>query len=370
MLLKLLIAAAIAAPLFSQPAGAPPPELARRYANLAAAEPANADARANYGVLLYFQGEYAKAAAELRQALKLRPGLWKIQALLGLAEKRLGRLAQARADLEKAFAQLQEEKLRVETGMELIEIYYGSGELEKAAGAANALRRLRPADPDILYVAHRIYSELADETMLSLSMAAPKSARMHQAMAHELARQGNSDGAIVHYREALKLDPNVPGAHFELAEMLNGASGSAGELEAEREYKAALQANPFDAKSACRLGEIAAKRSETQAAYTHYARAVELAPDDLDANLGLARALIAMKQPEKAEPLLKRAVKIDPTHAIAHYRLAALYRSSGRLEEARVELAEFQKYKEMKERLKQIYGEMRLKPAGEERPDE
>lgn len=384
----MFVYAAVAVSAFCQSAAGPPPQLAtrfrqaqalmaanqpaaaaREYAAILALEPGNVEARGNLGVLLYFQGEYAKAASELRQALKLRPNLWKIQALLGLAEKRTGRLAQARSDLEKAFAQLQEEKLRVETGMELIEIYYAAGDLEKAGAVATTLRRLKPADPDILYTAQRIYAGLADESMLALSMAAPKSARMHQAMAHELARQGDDQGAIAHYREALKLDPDVPGGHFELAEMLNGASAGAGQDEAEREYKAALTANPFDAKSECRLGEIAAKRNEAQAAYAHYARALELQPNDLDANLGLARALISLKQPDKAEPVLKRAVQIDPTHAIAHYRLAALYRSAGRSEEARSELADFQKYKEMKERLKQIYSEMRLKPAKEERPD-
>jgi tetratricopeptide (TPR) repeat protein len=346
-----------------------PEAAAREFAAVLALDPGNVDARGNLGVLLYFQGDYTKASSHLRQALKLGPTLWKIQALLGLAEKRAGHWTPARADLEKAFTRLQEEKLRVETGMELIEIYYASGDLEKAAAVVTVLRQLKPADPDLLYTAVRIYADLADEAMLSLSMAAPKSARMRQAMAHELARQGDNDGAIAHYREALKIDPRIPGGHFELAEMLNSASGGSGQQEAEREYKAALAVNPFDAKAECRLGEIAAKRNEAQAAYAHYTRALELQPDDLDANLGLARALIALKQPEKAEPLLERAVRLEPTHAIAHYRLASLYRSAGRTDEARRELADFQKYKQMKERLKQIYGEMRLKPAREERPD-
>ncbi len=346
-----------------------PDAAAREFAAVVALEPGNADARGNLGVLLFFRGEYAKASAQLRQALKLRPALWKIQALLGMSEKRTGQLGLAQADLEKAFAHLEEEKLRVETGMELIEIYYASGDLDKAAGVVKTLRQIRPADPDILYTAYRIHSSLADESMLGLSMAAPKSARMHQAMAHELARQGSEEAAIAHYREALKADPQLPGAHFELAEMLNGASVAAGQEEAEREYRAALAVNPFDAKSECRLGEIAAKRNEPKAAYAHYLRALELQPNDLEANLGLARALVALQQPEKAEPLLERAVRIEPTHAIAHYRLAALYRSAGRAEDARRELAEFQKYKQMKERLKQIYSDMRIRPGKEERPD-
>jgi tetratricopeptide (TPR) repeat protein len=346
-----------------------PEPAAREFAAIVALDPKNIDARGNLGVLLFFRGDYAKASLQLREALKLGPTLWKLQALLGMSEKRTGQLAPAQSDLEKAFPQLQEEKLRIQTGMELIEMYYGAGDLDKATGVVSVLRQLRPTDPDILYTAHRIYSDLADESMLTLSMAAPKSARMHQVMAHEMARQGNNEGAIVQYREALKIDPQLPGIHFDLAELLNGSSVAAGQEEAQVEYKAALAVNPFDAKSECRLGEIAAKRNDPKAAYAHYSRALELQPGDLDANLGLARALISMKQPEKAEPLLQRAVRLDPTQAIAHYRLAALYRSMGRTEDARRELADFQKYKRMKERLKEIYSGMRLKPVKEERPD-
>ena len=47
---------------------------------------------------------------------------------------------------------------------------------------------------------------------------------MHQAMAHELAKQGHTAEAIENYRAALKIDPQLPGLHFELAEMLRTVS--------------------------------------------------------------------------------------------------------------------------------------------------
>jgi len=84
-------------------------------------DPNNVDARGNLGVLLFFQGEYRDAVPQLRAALKLQPTLWKIQALLGMSEKRSGDIKRARADLEKAFPKLQEEKTRIETGMELVD---------------------------------------------------------------------------------------------------------------------------------------------------------------------------------------------------------------------------------------------------------
>src|ERR1700683_308611 len=110
------------------------PDLAaREYDVILALDPNNVDARGNLGVVRFFQGNYAKAIPELRGALHLRPALWKTQALLGMAEKRTGDMVSARTDLEQAFPQVQDEKLRVETGMELIEIYYGANDLDKAA---------------------------------------------------------------------------------------------------------------------------------------------------------------------------------------------------------------------------------------------
>ena len=191
------------------------PDLAaREFSAIVALDPNNVDARGNLGVLLFFQRDFANAAQQLRSALQLQPTLWKVQALLGMSEKRIGQPANAQIDLEKAFAQLTDEKIRIQTGMELIELYYGAGALDKAAAVVSVLRQLKPTDIEILYTAHRIYLDLADESMLSITMLAPDSARMHQLMAHEAARQGNTDGAIAQYREALKIDPKDSGASF------------------------------------------------------------------------------------------------------------------------------------------------------------
>jgi Tfp pilus assembly protein PilF len=346
------------------------PDLAaREFSAMVALDPNNIDARGNLGVLLFFRGDFANAAEQLRAAVQLQPTLWKVQALLGMCEKRIGQTANAQLDLEKAFSQLTEEKIRVQTGMELIELYYGAGALDKAAAVVSVLRQIKPTDIDILYTAHRIYLDLADESMLSITMLAPDSARMHQLMAHEAARQGNTEGAIAQYREALKIDPKTPGLHFELAEALSGSKQPSDREEVERQYRAALAANPFDEKSECRLGDIAARQSDLKTAAAHYSRALELQPNDPDANLGFAKTLISVKQPEKAIPLLEHAVQLEPFNATIHYHLSVLYRKAGRADDANRELAEFRRLRGMKTRLDQVYQAMRIQPAGQERAD-
>src|ERR1700738_3862425 len=90
------------------------PDLAiPEFRAIVALDPNNVDAQGNLGVLLFFQGGYADAIPPLRTALRLHPGLSKIQALLGMAEKQTGNGKSALTDLEKSFPKLQEERIQI-----------------------------------------------------------------------------------------------------------------------------------------------------------------------------------------------------------------------------------------------------------------
>ena len=78
----------------------------------------------------------------------------------------------------------------------------------------------------------------------------------------------------------------------------------------------------------------------------------KLQPSDPEANIGLAKVFMTMDQPQKAEPLLQHALQLDPTSAVAHFRLSTIYRQTGRTADAKHELEEYQKYKQMKEKLR------------------
>jgi tetratricopeptide (TPR) repeat protein len=346
------------------------PELAAdEFRAIVAVDPNNVDARGNLGAVLFFQGAYAKAVPQLRAAVNLRPTLWKTQALLGIAEKRTGDVKAARGDLEKAFPKVQDKKIRIDTGMGLIEIYSGAGDLDKAASIVADLRKMEPTDENVLYTAYRIYSDLAAESVLSLSIVDPNSARIHQAIAHELAKRGDTPGAIENYRAAIKLDPKLPGIHFELAEMLSTLSNEESRAEAEKEYDAALEINPSDEQAESRLGDIALQRDDLQEANARFGKALQLQPNDAEANVGLAKVFMTMDQPKRAEPLLLHAIELDPTNPLAHFRLSTVYRQTGRTAEAKAELEQYQKYKQMKEKLRGVYHDLHQQQGKDENVD-
>jgi Tfp pilus assembly protein PilF len=334
-----------------------------------ALDPENVDAQANLGVLLFFQGKAADSIPHFRAALKGQPGLTKIQGLLGMAESRTLDFANARKDMEAALPALQDQRFQVQLGLELVGLYTQSGDLEKAAAVIARLRQVAPDSAEVLYAAYRTYSDLAGESMLALSLAAPESAQMHQLLAHENTRQGNTSGAIAQYRKAIAIDPHLPGVHFELAELLRTSSDETIKKEAEQEYRAALLENSQDEKAVLRLAELDSQKGNTEQSYKEYTKAVELQPADAEAKLGLAKTLIAMNQTDMALALLEDTVKLEPTNATAHYRLATLYRKMGRVDDAKREVELYQKFKEMKEKLRALYKELQTQPK-EIRADE
>ena len=322
---------------------------------IASLDPKNLNARANLGVLLFFDGRYAEAIPHMRAATELKPDLWRIQALLGMAERRTGERAQAATDLERAFANLDDKKIRVDAGLELIELYSAASELEKALAIAIKLQELAPENPQVLFVTYHISRQLMDQTLMNVIRVAPDSAEMHMIMAAELARQGNDTDAIARYREAIGLNPKLPGAHFELAELLRTSSDPALNAQAEEQYRAAIRVNENDQKSWRQLGDIMAAKGDLKTAEQYYKRALAIEPGDSAAKTGLAVIFSSTDRTDQAIAVLETAVTDDPTNTAAHYRLSVLYRRAGRTADSEREMAAYNRYMELRDKVDRAY---------------
>ncbi len=337
---------------------------ATEFSAVLALDPRNAEAHVNLGVIAFSQGDYRAASQHLRKALAVRPFIMQAQALLGICEKRLGNRS-AQALLESSFSKLTDTKLRTQVGMELIGLYYQQGASEHAIPVVQKLVDLNPDDVDILYMAQRLYGELAEDTLNKLAVLAPGSARMQQVIAERLVNAGDLKGAIEHYKKALEIDPRLPGVHYELAQAIleSSPSDSPARAEAERELETAITTEGDSAKVQCELGKIALLRSNSEQAHTHYARAFALDPNDTEAQLGLGRALMTMEKVQEARKYLEMAVKSDPLNGAAHYRLALAYKRLQMADEAQREMHLFQEIKKAKDQVKALYRQMNSQPS-------
>jgi len=336
-----------------------PNSAAREFHAVLALDPKNAEAQANLGVIAFSQRDYQKASQYLRNALAIDPSLAKTQALLGICERRLGQPS-AQALLEKAFPKLKDKNLQIQTGMELAGIYSQQGNFDRTASVMRSLVDLDPDNVEILYMAQRVYSDLADDTLNKLAILAPGSARMQQVIAQRLINAGDLKGATGHYNRALEIDPKLPGVHYELAETILEASPTDPEAQsqAEKELESAVKLDGDSARTECMFARIAARRSDLDGAFAHYTRALVLNPGDVEAQLGLGRLLASRDRPQEAVKYLRMAVQADPLNAEAHYRLASVCRKLQLTDEAAREFRLFQEIKQTRNVIRELYRQM------------
>ena len=344
-----------------------PDSAVKEFEAVLALDPGNAEANANLGVIAFFKRDYKNAAPYLRKALAMDSSLAKTQALLGICERRLGQPS-AQALLEKSLPKLKDKNLQIQAGMELAGIYDQQGNLDRTASVMRSLVDLDPDNVEILYMAQRVYSELADDTLNKLAILAPRSARMQQVIAERLINAGDLKEATVRYRKALEIDSRLPSVHYELAEAILESSPNDPQAQsaAEKELEAALKSDGDSARTECMFARIAARRSDPDGAYAHYNRAFALNPGETEAQIGLGRLLASMDKTQEAAKYLRMAVQSDPLNGEAHYRLASVCRKLELKDEAAKEFRLFREIKQTKESLKELYRQMNKNPPERE----
>jgi tetratricopeptide (TPR) repeat protein len=329
-----------------------------------ALDPKNAEAYANLGVIAFFQRDYQKASAYLRKALAIDPSLVKTQALLGICERRLGDPS-ARELLEKSFPKLKDKPMRLQAGLELAALYDQQGDPGATASVMRSLVDLDPDNVDVLFMAQRVYSELADDTLNKLAVLAPGSARMQQVIAEHLVNGGDLRQAIEHYKKALQIDPRLHGVHFELGEAILQSSplDAGAQAEAQKEFEAAVSVDGDTAKTECEFGTIALSQSRQDQAFAHYQRAYQLDPHEIQAQLGMAKLLRMQEKWQEAVKYLQMAVQSDPLNGSAHYQLGTAYRHLQMEDMAQKEMLLSQDIKKTKDQVEDLYRQMNRRPT-------
>jgi len=328
----------------------------REFRAILALDPTNSEAHAKLGFVLFIRGDWVDAAVNLQQALKSRPDLANAQAVLGMCEERLGNPEEARKSLQQVFPKLVPGSLKTQAGLDLAEILYESGDLNRAVDVVRVLLPLDPKNADVLYTVARVYADLANRSRDALILAASDSGRTHQLMAEFLINTGDTHAAIIQFRKALELAPTLGGVHYELGEALLLDSREPPSLDAaEKEFRTALAENPSDANAEYRLGTVCSLRKDYKAAVKYYTRALQLWPDNAHAEQELGWAWFKLGDSDKGLEHLVAATRLDPLFPTAHYQLGTVFRQLGREADSHRQLAVFEKLEDSRKQIDQVY---------------
>jgi len=277
-----------------------------------AAVPADASLRMEYSRVLFNRSKFLLAKQQAQEAVRLDPQSPQAILLLGQVLYQLRDYAGARTQIESAWSKNPE----FGTGYLL-----GKTELllkdERAARAIFAAMLRQWGDTDVNHIfLGRAYSQA-----------------------------GYADEAATEFRRALELNPQVRGAHYQLALSYLREDEAAGYDKAIPELRAELALNPDDFSSHYMLGYIATKQSKWDEAERELLRAVALRPKDVASLLALADTYSATNRPKDAEPVLRQALELAGNNtsqeiARAHYLLGRiLLAQPGHQDEAKKELA-------------------------------
>ncbi len=314
-------------------------EAAQAWRTVIAKNPGDAGAYASLGIVLSKQNKYDEAVAAYKKALALDPKLpASVQLNLGLAQFKRNHFAAAVGPFKSV---LDREPQNMQARTLLGFTYYG---MKQFADAAKQLRVSVDANPENVQLRQFLAQSCLWARNHDCALAEfrkilekdPNSAAAHMLMGQALDGLEKTPDAIAEFQAAAKVSPKEPNVHFGLGYLY---WKSRRYDEAAREFQAELANDPNHAQSMAYLGDIQLKKDNPEKAIPLLRKAIELQRDLRFAYIALGTALTAQKQYPEALAILQQAVKLDPAQADAHYRIARVYQATGKTEEAQKEFA-------------------------------
>jgi protein O-mannosyl-transferase len=153
----------------------------------------------------------------------------------------------------------------------------------------------------------------------------------HGGFADALTRMGQFSKAIYHYEQALKINPALPKAYYNIGNALEKMDRP---QEAIKYYQQALQLKPDFSLAHYNLGVLLTQTGRPQEAIEHYREALRLNPDDPEVYNNLGVALVKTGRPGDAIEYYRQAVKLKPDFTNAYLNLALAFAKTHQPSEA------------------------------------
>jgi len=143
-------------------------------------------------------------------------------------------------------------------------------------------------------------------------------ATAHNSLGSALARRGQIDEAIAHFRKASEIKPDYAEAHNNLGSALAGRERLD---EAVAHFQKALEIKPDYASAHCNLGLALAHRGQLDEAVTHFQKALEIKPDSVEAHSNLGIVLAGRGRLDETIAHFQKALEVKPDDVDARQNL-------------------------------------------------
>jgi len=304
-------------------------------------DPNSWESRFNLSLALLQKHEPARAARELKVAVRIKP------------DDPLGHIAlgEALGELGQNDAAVEEFKFALKSDSKSVPALDGLAKAliaQKRYSAAIAHLKDAPADPvlqDDLAVAYSSNGDVAEAVKLlaQLVQQNPSSADRHARLGIAYTQETQFRQAVDEFREALRLDPSNDVTRVSYVKALIILAEFQTALPDIQNY---FQRKPHDFDALYLMGVVDRGLGNYAAAEPLLKHAVALNPNHYDSRYNLGFVLAKLGRPQEALVQLEKAVQLNSASSEARFQLAAVLRSLGQEQRADKELDDFQEEKQ------------------------
>lgn len=276
------------------------------------------------------QGQTTAAFQLYRRALERAPSQRGLHAGVAEVYRRTGHAdwAALEEDKEKSLA-------KADCARDVLECAFAAAKHREVLAASSKLE-----SPTEAYWLARSANALAVEAFGRLT-ALPPSAPSHEWTAEMQRNEGRYAESAEEWRKAITLAPGEPRLRLELAVTLRLNQDLAG---AQQVLEGLLRERADSPEASYLLGDVLLARQQPEPAIPLLEKALRLEPKMAEAHGALGRAYALVGRPADAIPHLEQALATDSDGSL-RYQLARSYQATGRAEDARRALADYEEFR-------------------------